>query len=894
MKKLKNIIILLGLIINCSIYAADYTYEEIKELKDSNLITQEVYDILLAEIGEGEYQDENIFTLSIDGERVNKNYKVVSIGGDKYLPILNFLEILSIKNYVNEENLLKFELGEILKPIEIDKVKEKITFNDKIIEANFNEVVKYLNDEIYLREDIFKDLLLTDLNIDENNSKIAMNLNFNSPRMMEKLREKAEIELEREKLKNENELVYTNERKLFELGNLRVNAYGEYEKDGISDKSDTKYVGEFEYQGSFLYGDLTTGYNTYTNEIDDTIINYKDILVKDHEFKVGSYNAGNGAREWGLTLNKNRGYFQNDKIYIIEYDVPIGSKVELLYYGIPIEIQDAYNGKVRFENPQIKEDRVYNLRITSPDGKIEIVEIKTSPIYNIQNKGEFEYNLELREDQISNKIRGFAEVFYGVTDNLTLGTKYDRKIEELNNKYKYIDTGRLELTYNDYIKSKYPFVFRIGTDRNLTSEKDSLNRDYSDKYKNDILFQIDINNTRITAENYSYGEYYSQKSESKFQLDYDVTDRLRLSYQYLDEIYRREEKDKQTNIGSIYYDYTLGNLLFSNSLGISDNKENNYIGFNLYLNSYFSNTMSLENTWSGEDMEYEGKLNIYNSRLFSNLDYNISLSYSEREKERLTFEFEMDLYNIFTFGANFGNKGSRKYKAGIDTVVDLRSIKELKDIKPINSIDSTNVKAIAFIDENGNNKYEENEELVENVEIKVAGESKNTDKNGEVYFYGVQNNAKIEVGTMIRRPSYTMGDTNIYVYGTGTGSVVAYIPIKPMMTLQGLLELDKGLNLSESERKDLYDNIVIQVKDKNGKIIESTLAEENGEFIISGLFTDKYLLEVEYIGTKFKIKGMKENITIAYNKNSIQDIKLAMFGNKIALNRSKNGGENGL
>lgn len=889
MKRIRNTLILLGLIISfSSAYSQDYTKEELDKLRKDNLITQEVYEILLSELGLGSYYDEDVYSLSINGEKISKDYKVMLLGGEKYFPILEFIELLKIKNYQLSDKLLVIEIGENLKRIEIDFVNKEVRVENKKISLNFLNDIKKEGKEIFIKEDIFKKLFLNELIVDDNYSKISMSLNFNAPEIVEMLRKKTEIELKNEEEKEEKKLIYTNNKKLIELGNLRVNTYVEYEKDDKTKESETDYVGEFEYQGSLLYGEITTGYDTKINDFTSTYLTYRDILAKDYELKVGSYYVDKEKREWGLSLEKNRGYFKSGRNYVIEYDVPIGSKVELLYYGIPIAIEDAVNGKVRFENSKIEEDRTYTLRITEPSGKIDLVEIKTSPIYNIQNKGEFEYDLDIREDYNSKKIRGNGSIFYGITEKLTLGTSFDRSILETTNKYKYLDKGRIELTYNNYFYEKYPYVLKGGIDKILTSGIDESGYSYSDRYTNDILFQVDINDLTLITSNKKYGKYYSEENEYNLNLVYDVSESLRLEYDYTSTQYRRENRNEYYNLGVIEYNYNLGKFLFSNGVGISDNKDENYLNFDIYIGSWFSNTISLENKWIGKDMEYEGKLNLYNGDLFSGFDYNFSVEYSEKERERLTFEFELDLENIFNFEMDFGNKGSRRYKAGIDTVIDLRNIteaKSIKDIKFLESIDSTNVKAITFVDENGNNVYDVGEELLKNVEVKIAGERKNTDKNGEVYFYGIPSNTEIQVETLIRRPSYTLGNTTINIQSKGTGSVTVYIPIKPMMTLQGILDLDKGLNLSAEEKRDLYDNIIIQVKDKKGRVIESTLADENGEFIVSGLFTEEYLIEAEYVGTKFKIKGMKENIKLAYNKNSIQDIRIAMLGNKITLNK---------
>ena len=120
-----------------------------------------------------------------------------------------------------------------------------------------------------------------------------------------------------------------------------------------------------------LYGELTTQYNLKDHRFEDIKLRY-DNLYKDHTLEVGNYSVGEtSAREWELSFRKDKGYFvTGTKSYVIREDVPIGSRVELIYLGTIIDIQNADNGKVTFTSSEIKEDREYTLKIYDPEGKI--------------------------------------------------------------------------------------------------------------------------------------------------------------------------------------------------------------------------------------------------------------------------------------------------------------------------------------------------------------------------------------------------------------------------------------------------------------------------------------------------------------------------------------------
>lgn len=880
----RKILILLGIVISFSKgFAQDYTIEELKNLREKNIITEEAYQILLFELGEGELLNENLYKISIDGRVIGEQYKLIMKENQKYFPLLSFLKLLNFTNYTYENKVISIKLGENLREVEINLKKEKIKNNNQNIDILFEKNLLQRDDEIYLEENLFKELFLSNLDIKDNYSRIDMKLNFNSPEIIKLLAEKNKIQLENRN--HGNELVYEGKNKLHELGNLKVEVYTEYEKNENSKKGELNYVGEFEYQGNLLYGDFITGYNTKENRLDSTYLTYKN-LIKDHEFKIGSYSIGEKEREIGLSLRKNKGFYENGKNYVIEYDVPIGSKVELLYAGVPIEIQTAQEGKVRFENSQITSDRTYQLKIYTPDGKISIEDINILPNYNIQNKGEVEYNLEFREHNISKKVAFDGDIYYGVTDKLTLGAGWSRKPEKIDDNYKNIQTGKLQLGYTNFIKNKYSYVIETTTERTLLFNDNILKEhNYQDKYTNDISLDLDLNKARIYLKGTEYGSFYDEKYNFNFSTDYDLTNQIRLGYSYDQTAYKDNKKDANSIITGTY-DYKVGNMLFTNRVGIADDSNENYLEFNIYSGDFFSNSISLENMWSGKNLDYMGRLNLYNGNLFSNLNYNFALEYSENEKEKIVLEFKVELDNLFFTETKFGSRGTRKYKAGIDTVVDLRTIdpKNVWKLKTVNDLNSANVKVIAFIDGNNNNKFDEYEELLNNVEITIGGQKSLTNEKGEAYFYGVPSGAKVELKSTIRRPTYTLGDNKIFVEGNGNGTIEAFIPVKPMMTLNGILEIDKELKLNEIEKTELYENIVIEVKDKNGKLIEATLPDENGSFIVSGLFTEEYELDIQYIGTKYKIKGIKEKVQIVYHKNNIQDILFELANNKIVLN----------
>ena len=76
-----------------------------------------------------------------------------------------------------------------------------------------------------------------------------------------------------------------------------------------------------------------------------------------------------------------------------------------------------------------------------------------------------------------------------------------------------------------------------------------------------------------------------------------------------------------------------------------------------------------------------------------------------------------------------------------------------------------------------------------------------------------------------------------------------------MLTLSGHVLIDETLNMLEEDREAFYSELVIELKDLNGEVIETALPDNEGLFDISGLFPKDYYIEVTYIGTKYDLKN---------------------------------------
>lgn len=840
---------------------SSYANVELKDLKDKGLISEEDFMILSEEYKETGKQ---LFCLMVNGEVKHYAFPIYVEKQKVYIPVFNFFKTINFKNFTYDENNLRLEieLGESLDKREID-LKQKYLIKD-YEQTNFTENdVLFKDGDIYLEENIFKKAFLRNLNISSKYQKLNMTLAFSSPEEIAiRLRNNERLLLEES---NINEVTYTNERnKLFELGYLRTEVNEIFTKSYETDKKwKSDWEANFEYQGSLFYGELTTQYDLKEHRFDDIKLRY-DNLYKEHTLEIGNYAVGEGsAREWELSFRKDKGYFvTGSKDYIIKEEVPIGSRVELIYLGTIIDIENAENGTVTFVNSEIKEDREYTLKIYEPDGKIYMKTINTTSDYNQQNKGEVEYDFTIREEDEIGRFAIDSNVYYGVTNNLTLGLGYLRDSYLINDKYEYLNKGRGELVYSNTVYSM-PYTLRFGGDKVFENYTYKLNeKSTSDDYSYDFLGQIDIKKLRLKVEQINKGNFYDVKKEESFEARFSPLKELELEYEHTrkenyPDLYGVSETERY-NRYSIEYSKSIKNLLTTVQYEYNTDEKSIY-DLNLYYTGFRAVTAKLENKWRNDGKDYEVAFS-----LFSNgnkyFDYNLEAGYSEEYKDRFTVRFSMDYDNWLNF-ESFMRKDDFEYKIGIDRITDLRN-----PTKKIDSMESSPVEVTTFIDLNDNNQFDtaSGEYGVSKVEVKIGEKVEVTDKNGRAKFYGVPNEILYDLNPEIKKPNFLLGNNKIQIKGKNTSTIEAFIPIKPMISLTGVVRIDEILGLQEYEKMKIYDDILVKIKDINGKVLDMAIPDETGVFEVSGLLPKKYYIEVNYMGVEYQIKGLNEVVQLAY------------------------------
>jgi hypothetical protein len=465
-----------------------------------------------------------------------------------------------------------------------------------------------------------------------------------------------------------------------------------------------------------------------------------------------------------------------------------------------------------------------------------------------------------------------------LTDNLTFGLGYDKEIENLNTRYEYIENGSLEAIYNDTFFS-YPYVLSYEDKRVFTKIYDK-DRKKNTKDKNSKHFkgQIDINKLRLKFENDFKEKYYEEKRDENYTVEYRPFKSLELGYEY-DKTYYYDGSEKNNSKYKVGYSKSFKSLLWTAEYEKYINDKSEY-NLNVYYNGFRNHSVRLENSWTNDGKDYEVGLTLF-SNTNKTFDYTFEARYSEKTKEAFTFRFNMKLNDWFTYEGNFDKLGNQKHKVGVDKIFDLKH-----PLEKVETLDSCRVKIITFIDLNDNNICDEDEPRIDNVKVKVGGKEVLTDKRGEGMLYGIPNHIVYDLNPTIRKPSFVLGNNKIKIRGTTSSTLVAYIPVKPLLTLTGIVNVDSSLNKTLNEKIAMFGEILIKVKDISGKVLDMAIPDETGIFEISGLLPKKYYLEIIYTGIDKNFEKYEEIIQLSYfDKTDGNMFVVNLLENAISLNK---------
>ncbi|MGL4671312.1 carboxypeptidase-like regulatory domain-containing protein [Cetobacterium sp.] len=836
----------------------DLSLEQLETLRDRGAISLDDYEFLKDEL-EGRLEEKHSFTLFVNRNQITNNFPIVYKNDKTFISLQEYFKNINYRNFTFTNNILDMTIGEELANIMINFNTLKITGNER---TNFEKNDFYFaGDELFLESNLFSDIFLNAIDIDYSSTRISMSTKYTIPNEINRL-----IKIQEGKLNDDRNLTnfyYTNSRELFNLGYMRFNLEKTFSK--TDDVKGDDWDGYLEYQGSFLYGELTTEYNLKDGEFTGANLYYPN-LPYNHYVEIYGDKNSDGRWNKSILFQKDKGYYEDGKQFVIRENVPIGSRVELVYLGATIDIGYEENGVVEFRNSELKNDREYLLRIHTKDGRRLTQIIKTNDDFNQQNPGEFQYRFFGTETNLDNRNNYDTSIYYGVTDNFTVGANYFKTYEQINNKNTYIERAGGELIYSDLFKSNaYSIV--------LKGEELLSDEDFERKHTFEGLAQMKFQKFKIRYEEAHFSDYYDEKSSRRATLEYNPSSYLSFDYSYVWIDEWESGKSEGSEISAEIaksFSSLLTTLQFERDL----NDENRY-SLNLYYTGYRDYSVKWSNSITERGGDFESTISLFNRARQNGLDYSFEISYNEQDKEKFTFRVNIDYDNWFKFDMNSKDSGDYDISIGLDRVVDLKNI-----TKPLDSLDTSRVKVITYLDTNNNNQFDKTENYIGDVEVEIDGIKKVTSYSEPTYFFGVPNNILYNLNPIVKRPSYDIVNSKFSLKGKGGGDIEVLIPIKPLFSVAGSIMIeDSTLNSI-----DIYEGLVVKIFDSNNKLISTMLPDFTGYFDISGLNSGQYKVEV----SSFKdssIKQLTTDVDIIYSnlKGNILELNFILKNNQFEI-----------
>lgn len=832
-------IFLFFLITALSFSEDNLTLEQLEDLKQRNLISLDDYLFLKDEL-EGRLEEKYFYSLFINRSRITSNFPVINKNDKVYISLNSFFKETYFKNYTFEDNILDMTLGIVLQKVMINFNTFKISGTER---TNFDaNDFFFKDDDIYLESNFFSDIFLDTINIDIPRDRINMSTKYMVTGDINGL-----LKMRENRLKEANEkddFFYTNSRELFDFGYLRVNLDKTFTK--VSGNRDGDWDGSLEYQGPLLYGEVTTEYNLKDNEFKGVNLYYPNLPYNHFLDFTGTKSSG---QKWekSILFEKDKGYFEDGKTFVIRENVPVGSRVELVYLGATIDIGYEENGVVEFQNSELKSDREYTLRVHTRDGRIYTQTIKTNDDFNQQNSGEFQYRFFSKENLSSKKTDLDTGVYYGITENFTIGGKYFKTSESEDDGYISVERAKGEVIYSDHLLSNaYSIV--LGGEQILSPNA----------FKRDTTFeglaQMKFQKYKIRYEHGYYSEYYNSKESHGITFEYNPWNFLRVdsSYQWLKDWNGNSNNGLELDVElSKSWNQILTTLEFQ-----KDIKDEKRYSANIYYTGYRDYSVKWTNSFGEKTEDFESTISIFNRARQNGFDYSFEVGYTEREKEKVTFRFSLEYDNWFNLSFISKDNGDYDSAIGLDRVIDLKNL-----TRTLDNMDVSRVKAQTYLDINDNNILDDDEFFIGDVEIEINGEEKVTSSTEPIYFYGVPNNILYNLVPKVRRPGYDVVNSKFSLKGKGGGNIEVLIPIKPLFSITGQLSVSE----TYGDPSTIYEGVVVKVLDTENNIIANVLPDFMGYYDFSGLSTGKYFIEISSFKDE-SISSLKTELNIKYSK----------------------------
>lgn len=683
-------------------------------------------------------------------------------------------------------------------------------------------------------------------------SMLAINLvpNFTLPY---KVREKSKIErlrLEQEG-KNIENIDISMPPKLIAPGFAKVNWY----KYDLKEK---EYGIDYEYGTQFLYGDLyLSGELHPQNKIEYGNLTYSNFW-QNNDLILGSFSMitphfiNIGSELIGLSIRDEDTYMTRDGgITIIKGEAENAQIIELYREFALIDYIYPQSKYFEFRIADGILNSNYTLKIFYNDGKIEEKKVFSLTDMDILEKGKNRTSVQLGKNSDNGNSQGIAHVYYGVSNNLTLGIGTMDLISFEDRKYKLLENS---IIFNTQHKS-FPTLINYKNFYETNEKENSYNLIIDQKIKNYSI--------RYLQEKYSPFIYEEGKLKSYDSISLGRNfDRNSFEIGLNNKLYFEDENEYQSK--NIYFAWYTSMLSpFSFSLKMEKDLYRGYDYNVFYPSITYSGIFSIivdgeigkEKAEERYTQNYNIKINKRNIEIIKDLlylDVGLFTRYSStNEKFRYGIAFNMKWDNYIHLGlssnTNISENGKRTTINSIETskLIDLSS--PLTKLDNNSSVIDSFITGYVFLDKNGNHIYDKDEIPLNDVEVMVDNKGFYTNRDGKYIADAIPNNRilTLDINRKTIDPTLKNSDGKIKIKSRSSSILRVDIPIQPISILSGNIVLGEGY--TEKQFIQALSMITI-VLEKDGEVIIETEPEFDGMYFFEDILPGKYTIKFNYLG----------------------------------------------
>ena len=448
---------------------------------------------------------------------------------------------------------------------------------------------------------------------------------------------------------------------------------------------------------------------------------------------------------------------------------------------------------------------------------------------------------------------------------MTLSSGFSRNPIEIknkeneNSKYKFDDRVRGEGIYTNYIYS-FPYTVSLNTERAL-SDYEQGEKKLNDLYTFGGMGTITLKDLRLEYKENHHGKYFDEKRIQNYNITYNILDSAIELVSDIEIIEKYNGETEKTHEYGMNVAKSFGNYSLMGEYTRTTDKKNIYRG-DLYYHGFEKISVRVSGEYKEGNKKdkdnYEGKIAVRNKGWNEKFDFSVEAKYKNTGKSALGLSFSMKVDDWFTMDGSADRDGNQRLGVGIDKVFSLKN-----PLEKITDINSSRVRVKTFLDSNRNNVWDEGEKIIPEMEVKIGEKTVVTDENGIGCIYGLSNGIQYEVKAQLNRPEHHLSYSAMKVLPKSVSEIDVDIPVQPFVTLEGYISLD-GLELSDEDAIEIYNDIIVTILDEAGKELEHTIPEDNGGFQVSGLFSEKYKIKIQYLGLESGIEEHIETIELAY------------------------------